>query len=419
MGSHLQAIKGMKDILPAETPLWQKVEAILAKAASQYAYQEIRFPHLEQTALFKRAIGDVTDIVEKEMYTFIDKGEDSVSLRPEGTAPCIRALMQNGITREQGTRVWYMGPMFRRERPQKGRLRQFHQFGVEAVNAQGPDVDIEQLALMWRIFKSLHLEDKITLEINSLGTSGERQAYRSTLVAYLSTHESQLDEDSKRRLASNPLRVLDSKNPDMQSIIDEAPKLVDHLGEESLANFKLVQDGLQALGIPFQINPKLVRGLDYYCHTVYEWVAEGLGAQSTVCAGGRYDGLVEQLGGKETPSCGFALGLERLLLILDENQLEKSPNLDVYFIAVGDTAKQDALTLAERIRDCGLSVQLHPGSGSFKSQFKRADKSGAEFAVILGEEEIKAQQFAIKPLRTAQEQTLVRFDELEGYFSNK
>jgi histidyl-tRNA synthetase len=415
MAFDIQAIKGMKDILPQDTALWQQLESEITNAASSYAYQEIRFPYLEQTKLFKRAIGDVTDIVEKEMYTFVDKSEESVSLRPEGTASCVRALLQHGLTREKGTRVWYMGPMFRRENPQKGRYRQFNQFGVEAINVEGPDVDIEQIFMMWRIFKALHLSEKISLEINSLGTSEERAKYRTTLVGYFNENEAMLDEDSKRRLNTNPLRILDSKNPAMQQLIGKAPKLVDTLGDESKRHFEAVKAGLDSLKIPYSVNPSLVRGLDYYCHTVYEWKAEGLGAQSTVCAGGRYDGLVEQLGGKPTPSCGFAMGLERLMLILDQNQLAKSPNIDVYFIAVGSKAKNKALVLAEVIRDSKKHVALHPGEGSFKSQFKRADKSGAKYAVILGEDELVKQQVTIKPLRDNGEQQMISFSSLKDF----
>lgn len=409
---NLQAIKGMKDILPADISAWQALEQLLADIAGQYGYQEIRFPFLENTALFKRAIGDVTDIVEKEMYTFVDKNEDSVSLRPEGTAPCARALIQHGLIREKATRVWYQGPMFRRENPQKGRYRQFHQFGLEAVNVEGPDVDIEQMQLMWRLFKLLHLDENIQLQINSLGTSEERKSYRSTLVAYLNQHEDKLDEDSKRRLQTNPLRILDSKNPVMHDIIEGAPKLLDSLGAESKAHFEQVQKGLEAANIPFEINTKLVRGLDYYCHTVYEWVTNSLGAQGTVCAGGRYDGLIEQLGGKPTPSCGFALGLERLLLITEPKWLAKSPDIDVYFIAVGEAAKQRAQLLAEGLRDSGKSVLVHAGDGSFKAQFKRADKSGAKWAVVLGEDELAKQQVVVKPLRESGEQRTLDFNEL-------
>lgn len=415
--SKIQSIRGMNDLLPHESPLWQYIESIVADVLQSYGYREIRFPILEQTALFKRAIGEVTDIVEKEMYTFEDRNGDSLTLRPEGTASCVRACEQNGLLYNQTQKLWYAGPMFRHERPQKGRLRQFHQIGVEAFGFAGPDVDAEMLLLTARLWRELGLTEKVTLQLNSLGSNAARADYRAALVAYLEKFESDLDEDSKRRLHSNPLRVLDSKDPDTQKILEAAPKLQDWLDDESRRDFDVLCNVLARAGMEFELNSRLVRGLDYYNKTVFEWITRDLGAQGTVCAGGRYDGLVEQLGGRATPAFGFAMGMERLaLLMATAGQVLSVADADVYIVAAGDLIAE-ALLLAEQCRvDVPAHViQVHCGGGSFKNQLKRADKSGALLAVILGEEEAARQVATVKFLREEREQEPVPFATLGAF----
>ena len=375
-------------------------------------------PIVEFTELFKRSIGEVTDIVEKEMYTFEDRNGDSLTLRPEGTASCVRAVLEHGISGGgQVQKLWYVGPMFRHERPQKGRYRQFHQIGVEVFNLPGPDIDAELIVLTWRLWGLLGLREAVTLELNSLGSSEARARYREALVEYLSARFEQLDEDSQRRLSSNPLRILDSKSPDTQALLVDAPKLADYLDEESRLHFEGLKARLDAAGVPYVINSKLVRGLDYYGKTVFEWVTDQLGAQGTVCAGGRYDGLVEQLGGKPTPAVGFAMGVERLVLLLetlDKVPAELSRQVDLYFCAFGEAAELAALALAERLRDAlpGVRLAVNAGAGSFKSQLKKADKSGALYALVLGEDELAGRIVGLKPLRADGEQQSVGWDEL-------
>ncbi len=393
----------MNDLLPDESPYWQYLESTVTDILKRYGYREIRFPILESTDLFKRSIGEVTDIVEKEMYTFEDRNGDSVTLRPEGTASCVRACEEHGLLYNQTQRLWYMGPMFRHERPQKGRYRQFHQIGVETFGLTGPDIDAEILLLSARILRALGLGDKATLQLNSLGSTAARARYKEALVAYLEQHRERLDEDSQRRLGSNPLRILDSKSPETQTLLDQAPVLPDYLDAESKEHFEQLQRLLDNSGVAYTINPRLVRGLDYYGKTAFEWVTDQLGAQGTVCAGGRYDGLVEQLGGKPTPGIGFGIGLERLVLLLQAANIQP-PGLgqqaQIYLAAVGDVQTQ-ALQLAEQVRDALPEVSLltHCGGGSFKSQLKKADKSQAEIALILGEDEAQAGSVAIKFLR--------------------
>ncbi|MEA1051056.1 histidine--tRNA ligase [Lamprobacter modestohalophilus] len=413
----LRAIRGMHDLLPDDSARWQQLEDRARAVLEGYGYKEMRTPLVEQSELFKRSIGEVTDIVEKEMYSFEDRGGDQLSLRPEGTASCVRAAIEHGLL-DQPRRIWYRGPMFRRERPQRGRYRQFHQIGVEVFGLSGPDIDLEVILLTRRLWDALGLTG-LRLEINSLGDSAERAAYREQLVSYLRQHEDRLDDDSRRRLETNPLRVLDSKNPDLAELIAEAPSLTDALGSESRAHFEALCSGLEQAGVAYQVNPRLVRGLDYYNRTVFEWITDALGAQGTVCAGGRYDGLVEQLGGKATPAVGFALGLERLLEL---SHTEPPPSVDAYLIAVGEQASAAAMAIAEQIRDALPQLRLvcHCGGGSFKSQFKRADRSGAKVALVLGDDELAQQRIGIKPLRTAAvedphaktEQTSVAIDAL-------
>jgi histidyl-tRNA synthetase len=407
----------MNDILPEMTPYWQTVETSLKQILDSYGYQEIRLPILEKTELFKRSIGEVTDIVEKEMYTFDDRNGDSLTLRPEGTAGCVRAAMKHGMFNQQ-QRLWYMGPMFRHERPQKGRYRQFHQLGVEAYGFSGPDIDAEMILLTARLWKKLGLKD-ITLQINSLGSTEARLNYREKLVEYYQSNQGQLDEDSQRRLLSNPLRILDSKNPDMQALNDAAPKLIDYLDAESAEHFEQLCSTLKAAGISFEINPRLVRGLDYYGKTVFEWVTDQLGAQGTVCAGGRYDGLITQLGGKASSAIGFAIGLERLISLLEAGgTLPATQGPDVYLVAVGEAAAAQSLLLAESLRDQLPDLRLisHCGGGSFKSQFKRADRSGARWTLILGEEEMSQQRIGVKTMSTGEQQTL-SWSELPSFLS--
>jgi histidyl-tRNA synthetase len=400
--SNIRAIRGMNDILPGETPRWQFLEQTVARVLSSYGYGEVRLPVVEQTELFKRSIGEVTDIVEKEMYTFDDRNGESLTLRPEGTAGCVRAAIQQGLLNVP-QRLWYAGPMFRYERPQKGRQRQFHQIGVETFGIATPDMDAEIILLSARLWRRLGIADSVQLQLNSIGSAEARQAYRNALVAYLQLHVNDLDEDSQRRLHSNPLRILDSKNPQTQALLDGAPSLADYLDEESSADFARLCELLQAAGVPFVLNNRLVRGLDYYNKTVFEWVTDRLGAQGTVCAGGRYDGLVQQLGGKATPAVGFAMGMERLVLLLEEVGVRDGAvrQADVYVVAVGDDAQRVALSCVERVREAmpELDIVQHTGGGSFKSQMKKADKSGARIALIWGEDEVAGQMVAIKSLR--------------------
>lgn len=418
MAKQIQAIRGMNDCLPEQTPAWQQAEAVLRDLMRAYGYAEVRMPIMEVTGLFKRAIGEVTDVVEKEMYTFDDRNGDSMTLRPEGTAGCVRAGIEHGLLYNQERRMWYMGPMFRYERPQKGRYRQFHQFGVEVFGLQGPDIDAELIMLTARLWKTLGVSEHLVLQLNSLGQPEERAEYRQALVAYLEQHKEQLDEDSQRRLYTNPLRVLDSKNPQVQALLQDAPVLGDYFGEQTQAHFEGLKALLTSAGIDFEINPRLVRGLDYYNLTVFEWVTESLGAQGTVCGGGRYDGLVEQLGGQATPAVGFAMGMERLVLLLDTlNQVDAQPALaDVYLAMMGDNSQVAGFALAEQLRDQvpGLRVMSHCGGGNFKKQLKRADKSGAGIALILGEDEIARGQVTVKYLRgQGEQQTLAVNDMIE------
>lgn len=416
MAKNIQAIRGMHDILPDQSPLWHFLEQKIRALIDSYGYRELRTPVVEMTDLFKRSIGEVTDIVEKEMYTFDDRNGDSLTLRPECTASCVRAGIENGLFHNQVQRIWYYGPMFRHERPQKGRYRQFYQIGVEAYGLAGPDIDLEIILLTNRLWEALNL-DGLELQINTLGTSEERAAYREQLVAYLTAHSEQLDEDSQRRLNSNPLRILDSKNSDMRKLIENAPSLMDHLGEESQAHFDTLCSGLDAAGVAYVINPRLVRGLDYYARTVFEWVTDRLGAQGTVCAGGRYDGLVEQLGGKPTPAIGFAMGVERLIALLEEEGAPELQTLDAYLVLVGDNPQQQGVILADRLRKAvpGLRLMTHCGGGSFKSQFKRADRSGARIALVLGEDELAQGVIGVKFLREDVEQKQIALDSLADY----
>jgi histidyl-tRNA synthetase len=422
----IQSIRGMNDLLPEQSPTWRYVEAAVSGLLGRYGYREIRFPILEQTELFARAVGEVTDIVEKEMYSFEDRNGDHLSLRPEGTAGCVRACNQNGLLHNQTQRLWYAGPMFRHERPQKGRLRQFHQIGVEAFGLEGPDIDAELLLMTARLWQELNIDRALTLQINSLGTSESRTAYRQALVDFLTQRQDDLDEDSQRRLKSNPLRILDSKNPQTQSVLSQAPVLADFLDSESTQHFQQLCDVLDSAGMSYKINSRLVRGLDYYSKTVFEWVTDSLGAQGTVCAGGRYDGLVELLGGKPCAGVGFAIGIERLIMLLDE--LGTVPDsvakqVDVYLVAVGNVASS-ALQLAENLRSSfkQIRVESHCGGGSFKSQMKKADKSGATVAVIVGEDEVLSATVGVKflreerPQQSVKQQDLIEF--LTAYFEN-
>ncbi|MEB2327112.1 MAG: histidine--tRNA ligase [Pseudomonas sp.] len=418
MSKSLQAIRGMNDILPAQTPVWRYLEGTFAQLLDSYGYSEIRLPIVEYTELFARGIGEGTDVVDKEMYTFRDRNDESLTLRPEGTAGCVRAVLEHGLTGGgQVQKLWYTGPMFRYEKPQKGRYRQFHQIGVEVFNQPGPDVDAELIVLTARLWKQLGMSEAVTLQLNSLGSSEARACYRDALVAYLQQRFDQLDEDSQRRLTTNPLRILDSKNAQTQALLADAPTLHDYLDEESREHFDGLKARLDAVGIAYEINPKLVRGLDYYGRTVFEWVTDKLGAQGTVCAGGRYDGLVSQFGGKPTPGVGFAMGVERLVLLLETLDLvpatlNQPPH--AFICAFGEAAELAALGLAERLRDAlpGLRLLVNAGSGSFKSQFKKADKSGAHFALILGEDELAGRVVGCKPLRDDSEQQSIAWDAL-------
>ncbi|WP_036499746.1 histidine--tRNA ligase [Nitrosococcus oceani] len=417
----IQAIRGMNDLLPNQTPHWQRVEEVLSRVLASYGYQEIRLPLLEPTELFRRSIGEVTDIVEKEMYTFIDRNGDSLTLRPEGTAGCVRSILQHGLLTQGPLRLWYYGPMFRHERPQKGRYRQFYQIGVEVLGTKGPDVDAELILMTARFWRRLGLQD-LRLQLNSLGSPAARIAYRERLVDFFTAHEDVLDEDSRRRLHSNPLRILDSKNPALQEIIEQAPQLLDYLDDDSRTHFEALRHTLDSAGIAYKINPRLVRGLDYYTRTVFEWVSDQLGSQGTVCAGGRYDGLVEQLGGQSIPAVGFALGLDRLVALLGEQgRLKASIPADLYLVAVGPQAERESLLFAERLREAipAARLQVNYGGGSFKSQLKRADRSGARWALILGEDEIVQGTVSVKDLRQGQPQELVSQDKLSDYIKQQ
>ena len=402
MANNIQAIRGMHDVLPEQTPLWQAVEQSMRDVLGIYGYSEIRLPIVEKTELFKRSIGEVTDIVEKEMYTFEDRNGDSLTLRPEGTAGCLRACLEHGLLHNQVHRLWYYGAMYRHERPQKGRYRQFFQLGVETYGMESPDIDAELILIMERLWKKLGIRHKVRLQLNSLGTIAERMVYRERLVDYFQSRLAQLDEDSLRRLQTNPLRILDTKNPAMQEVVASAPELTDYLGAESREHFNAITTILDDLGIDYEINSRLVRGLDYYSKTVFEWVADELGSQSTVCAGGRYDGLIEQLGGKPNYAVGFAMGMERVLALMETlDNIQLTSLVDVYMIRVGEAAEQVGIRFAETIRNeiPRLKLQVNCGGGSFKSQFKKADKSGAEFAIILGDDEVSRAEVSIKTLR--------------------
>lgn len=419
MTERIQAVRGMNDILPDQMPIWRHIERIVEHCFSQYGYQEIRFPLVESTSLFKRSIGDETDIVEKEMYTFDDRNGDSLTLRPEGTAGCVRACIEHGLLHNQQQKLWYAGPVFRHEKPQKGRYRQFTQIGVETFGFSGVAIELELLAIGQRLWNMLGIADIVHLQINTLGELSERQAYRLRLIDYFKSHVDILDEDSKRRLTKNPLRILDSKNPELRSIIADAPKLIDEIGAESRNQFHALCNGLEALGIPYTINPSLVRGLDYYGGVVFEWVTEHLGSQATVCAGGRFDKLVEQFGGHSTPAIGFAMGVERLVLLMEYLQGEQLTQAlpVVFMIATGNEALERLIVLAETIRNAypNAPVIVNVAMGGFKSQFKKADKSGARLALILGEEEFAAESISIKDLRADNEQVTLPQNQLIEY----
>ena len=414
MSETLQAVKGMNDILPEEATQWLWFEDTVREWLEGYGYRNIRMPLVEPTALFKRAIGEVTDIVEKEMYSFEDSlNGDQLTLRPEGTASCVRAALQHNLLYNAPQRLWYAGQMFRHERPQKGRYRQFHQIGVEALGFAGPDIDAEQIVMCARLWKKLGIRD-VALQINTLGDAVSRQRHREKLIAYFELHKDALDADALRRLYSNPLRILDTKNPAMQELVSAAPKLMDELETDAIRHFEAVQAILKQQDIAFEINPRLVRGLDYYNRTVFEWVTTRLGAQGTICAGGRFDGLIEQMGGKPAPACGFAMGVERLLALLQEDGMQNPLTpLDVYVVHQGEQAQNLAWRVAENLRDGGLRVLLHCGGGSFKSQMKKADGSAAVCAVIIGDDEVAANAVMLKPLRGGGEQQRVGLEDLQ------
>lgn len=423
MSKSLQAIRGMNDILPEQTPAWRYLERTFAGLLDGYGYSEIRLPILEFTELFARGIGEGTDVVDKEMYTFLDRNGESLTMRPEGTAGCVRAVLEHGLSGGgQVQKLWYTGPMFRYEKPQKGRYRQFHQIGVEVFNLPGPDIDAELIILTWRLWQKLGMADAVTLQLNTLGSSEARARYREALVAYLQERFEQLDEDSQRRMTTNPLRILDSKVESTQALLVGAPTLHDYLDEESIAHFEGLKARLDAVGLRYEINQKLVRGLDYYCRTAFEWVTDKLGAQGTVCGGGRYDGLVNQFGGKPTPGVGFAMGVERLVLLLETLGVipaELNRPADLYVCAFGEPAELAALTLAEQLRSAipGIRLLVNAGAGSFKSQFKKADKSGARFALILGEDEVANRVVGFKPLRDEGEQQSIAWDALPEHLA--
>lgn len=426
MANTIQAIRGMHDVLPEQTPLWQYAEKIIRDVLAGYGYSEIRLPIVEKTELFKRSIGEVTDIVEKEMYTFDDRNGDSLTLRPEGTAGCLRACLEHGLLNNQMHRLWYYGPMYRHERPQKGRYRQFIQLGVETYGMSGPEIDAELILLMDRLWKKLGVREQVRLQLNSLGTIAERSVYRENLVLYFQAHLEQLDEDSLRRLHTNPLRILDTKNPAMREVVGNAPELMDYLGADSVEHFKAMTAILDDLGIAYEINTRLVRGLDYYSKTVFEWVTDALGSQGTVCAGGRYDSLIEQLGGKASHAAGFAMGMERLLALMETlDTIQPTKPVDVYVVRVGAQAEQEGLRFAESLRDAipALKLQVNMDGGSFKSQFKKADKSGADYAVILGDDEVSRGEVGIKSLRDEQGQQMLSQSQaiafLQDYLSSR
>lgn len=418
MADKFQSIKGFYDILPEHTALWHKLEDTARQVLAQYGYRNIRLPAVEPTDLFVRSVGEHTDIVEKEMYSWEDKlNGDKLTLRPEGTAGCVRAVVEHSLTYNGPQRLWYMGPMFRHENVQKGRQRQFHQIGVEAFGYNGPDVDAEQILMLARLWRELGLTD-VELQINTIGDAEERAEYRKTLIAYFEQHADLLDEDAKRRLHSNPLRILDSKNPRMQAMIEAAPRLIDVLGAETRAHFDGLCRLLDAAGVAYRLNTRLVRGLDYYNRSVFEWVTTKLGSQGTIAGGGRYDSLVERLGGVPTPACGFAIGLERIFLLMQEYGITASDAPDVYLINVGETAEKMALPIAEQLRDANLTVALHAGGGSFKSQMKKADRSGARYALIIGDDEAQAGEVSLKPMLGTGEQNKMSLklaiDRLKG-----
>lgn len=412
MTQKFQSIKGFYDILPEATPLWFKLEDTARRILSQYGYNNIRMPLVEPTELFVRSVGEHTDIVEKEMYAWEDAlNGDKLTLRPEGTAGCVRAVVEHNLTYNGPQRLWYMGPMFRHENVQKGRQRQFHQIGVEAFGFDGPDVDAEQIVLLARLWQALGIQD-VELQINSIGDADERAQYRETLISYFEQHADLLDEDAKRRLHSNPLRILDSKNPRMQAMCEDAPKLMDGLGETSRQHFAQLCDLLTQAGIAYTINHRLVRGLDYYNRTVFEWVTTKLGAQGTIAGGGRYDTLVERIGGNATPACGFGIGLERVFLLMQEYGVTAHNQPDIYLVNVGEQAEQKAFTVAETLRNMGLTVVLHAGGGSFKSQMKKADRSGARFAAIFGDDEAAANEISLKPMLGQGEQARIKLEQV-------
>ncbi len=406
-----QSIKGFYDILPEFTPLWQKLEDTARHVLSQYGYRNIRMPIVEPTDLFIRSVGEHTDIVEKEMYSWEDAlNGDRLTLRPEGTAGCVRAVVEHSLTYNGPQRLWYTGPMFRHENVQKGRQRQFHQIGAEAFGFDGPDVDAEQIILLARLWRALGIVD-VELQLNSIGDAEERAEFRKALIAYFEQHTELLDEDAKRRLHSNPLRILDSKNPRMENMIENAPKLMDCLGDETRAHFAGLCKQLDAAGIQYKLNSRLVRGLDYYNRTVFEWVTTKLGSQGTIAGGGRYDSLVQRLGGESTPACGFGIGLERVFLLMQEYGVEAQFKADAYLVNVGELAEAQAVVIAEQLRDAGLSVVVHAGGGSFKSQMKKADRSGAKYALILGDDEVQAELIAVKPMVGGGEQIKASLSE--------
>ncbi len=411
----------MNDILPDVSGTWRYLESVVRDIVQSYGYDEIRLPLLEQTELFRRSIGEVTDIVEKEMYTFLDRNGESLTLRPEATASVVRAGITNGLLHNQRQKLWTAGPMFRYEKPQKGRYRQFYQFDVEALGFEGPDVDAELIIMCARLWRALGMS-RLTLELNSLGTAESRARYREVLVEYFHDVKNRLDDDSIRRLEQNPLRILDSKNPDMQDVVAAAPVMLDHLDAESAQHFDELKVLLDAAGVAYTINPRLVRGLDYYSRTVFEWVTDALGSQGAVCSGGRYDGLVEKLGGRPTPAVGWAMGIERFVALFEACGGEApSTDADVYIVAVGDAALEHAFAMAESLRDTieGIRVELNLGGGSFKSQLKRADRSNAEYAVVIGEQEVADRRVGVKPLRRDEDQVSVGFDELAATLAQR
>ena len=421
MAKNLQSVRGMRDILPEQSSSWQFIESIARDLFTSYGYNEIRTPIIESTDLFKRSIGDATDIVEKEMYTFEDRNGDSLTLRPEGTAGTVRAGIQHGLFHNQQQRLWYIGPMFRHERPQKGRYRGFYQAGIETYGIDGPEIDAEVIAVAARFWKKLGFKN-VRLEINSLGSNEAREAYRNVLIEYFSQDLTLLDEDSQRRLHKNPLRILDTKNPKMSELVANAPSLLDYLDDESKQHFEGLKSHLDIMGIEYTVNPRLVRGIDYYNRTVFEWITDELGSQGTICAGGRYDGLVKQLGGRETSACGFGMGLDRLQLLVEEQNLDQSNTRpDIYLVTSGKTAELTGAKLSESLRDNYpyLRMLVNAGAGSFKSQLKRADKSGAAYALILGESEVEAKQIVIKPLLKNDPQQTLSLDELSDFIEQQ